>query len=217
MDTFVPLTQTLKDWFETPMSALPDDIRSVVEDRFFPFAHQWDRLTAAQRCDLAQQDDNQSDPGKAGERQQSMAIAEQRIDLETKIQELQNAQAPTVSDVVLRDQKVEALRAALAIIIGAQPDINKNLPHVDGGLANLTANPTKENETPDQRKVRLKDRVNNEKSKGTHNFLGVVAAEEGISKPRLKQLVYDKPTDKTCNNKYSQLLVKPSQTSLKKG
>jgi hypothetical protein len=117
MVAFVPLTQTLKDWFDTPMSALPDDIRAVVEDLFYPIAaNLWDRLTPAQRCDLAQQDDNQSDPGKAGERQQGMAIAEQRIDLETKIQELQNAQAPTVRDVVLRDQKIEELKAELVTI-----------------------------------------------------------------------------------------------------
>ena len=65
--------------------------------------------------------------------------------------------------------------------------MNWNLP---GELDNL--GPPVE-ESPVQRRERLKTRVNQEKAKGTRAFLKVVAQEEGISVTRLKQLLQDKP------------------------
>lgn len=44
-------------------------------------------------------------------------------------------------------------------------------------------------ESPEQRRQRLKARVAVEKARRTNNFLAVVAAEEGISTSRLKQLL----------------------------
>ena len=44
-------------------------------------------------------------------------------------------------------------------------------------------------ETPNARRTRVTERVAQEKSKGTRAFLKVVAAEEGLSTSRLKQLI----------------------------
>ena len=53
-------------------------------------------------------------------------------------------------------------------------------------------------ESPDERRQRLKTRVAAEKARRTKNFLEVVAAEEGLSKSRLKQLLAaPKPTADT--------------------
>jgi len=48
-------------------------------------------------------------------------------------------------------------------------------------------------ETPVRRRERLQARVTAEKAIGTRAFLKRVAAEEGISVPRLKQLLDEKP------------------------
>ncbi len=62
-------------------------------------------------------------------------------------------------------------------------------------------------ESAEQRCERLIARVNQERGKGTKAFLKVVAEEEGISVPRLKQLVYEKPEPA---NKYLAILPKTS-------
>ena len=43
-------------------------------------------------------------------------------------------------------------------------------------------------ETPEQRRERLQARIDEEKAKGTKAFLKLVAAEEGISTSRVKQI-----------------------------
>jgi hypothetical protein len=48
-------------------------------------------------------------------------------------------------------------------------------------------------ESPEMRRERLQARLREEKARGTRGFLKVVAAEEGISDSRLKQIVYPRP------------------------
>lgn len=78
----------------------------------------------------------------------------------------------------------------------------------------------KEAETPAQRRERLKARVTQEKAKGTKDFLVVVAAEEGLSTARVKQIV-NKKTESANNgksnaNKWTALLPTASKTSSSK-
>lgn len=67
--------------------------------------------------------------------------------------------------------------------------------------------------SPEKRRERLKARVEQERGKGTKAFLQVVAAEEGISVARLKQLTYEKPGPA---NKWTALLGTPDRPSSKK-
>jgi hypothetical protein len=99
----------------------------------------------------------------------------------------------------------------------ALPNFNNPQAQNECVSKKIAANSSEENETPEGRRKRLKERVEHEKTKDTHNFLVVVAAEENISKSRLKQLVYDKRDKKICNNnQYMQLVATKSQTSSKK-
>jgi hypothetical protein len=59
-------------------------------------------------------------------------------------------------------------------------------------LMRLADKPEGNAEDPEARRERLKVRVGTEKAKGTKAFLQVVAKEEGISVPRLKQLLAEK-------------------------
>lgn len=59
-------------------------------------------------------------------------------------------------------------------------------------LLRLVDNPEGNGEAPEARRERIKARVGAEKAKGTKPFLQVVAEEEGISVPRLKQIIYKK-------------------------
>lgn len=67
--------------------------------------------------------------------------------------------------------------------------------------------------SPEKRRERLKARVEKERGKGTKAFLQVVAAEEGISVARLKQLTYQK---REPANKWTALLGSPDSPSLRK-
>jgi hypothetical protein len=78
---------------------------------------------------------------------------------------------------------------------------------VDGDLQHPSVDP------PEKRRERLRARVEKERGKGTKAFLQVVAAEEGISVARLKQLTYAKPEPA---NKWTALLGTPDRPSSKK-
>lgn len=69
--------------------------------------------------------------------------------------------------------------------------------------------------SPEERRKRLKARVEEERRKGTKAFLKVVAEEEGISIPRLKQLIYIKsePEKSESTNRWTTLLGMPDRAS----
>lgn len=73
-------------------------------------------------------------------------------------------------------------------------------------------------ETPKARRTRLKARVGEIKAKGTKAFLKFVAAEEGISTARLKQLLEDESplVDDLSKSSWMGLLPTTKQTSSKK-
>lgn len=70
------------------------------------------------------------------------------------------------------------------------------------GLIRRVDKPTSNTETPSARRERLKARIAEEKARGRRAFLRTVAAEEGISVQRLKQIVYVKsaPADTWSNS-----------------
>lgn len=68
---------------------------------------------------------------------------------------------------------------------GLTADKNRLIRNVDKPAGN--------SETPSARRKRLKARIAEEKAEGRRAFLRTVAAEEGISVQRLKQLIYAKP------------------------
>lgn len=88
-------------------------------------------------------------------------------------------------------------------------------------LIRLVDNPAgdAETETPEARRERIRARVREEKAKGTKAFLRVVAAEEGISQSRIKQLVKDDAPveeDELKNSPWAGLATNTKQTSSKK-
>lgn len=101
--------------------------------------------------------------------------------------------------------------------------IEKNSLALDkAALIRLVDNPAGDSkaEAPEARRERLRARVREEKTKGTRAFLRVVAAEEGISLSRLKQLIKDDGPSKHDSLKYSPwaglVVANAKQTSSKK-
>lgn len=73
--------------------------------------------------------------------------------------------------------------------------IEKNALALDkAALICLVDKPEGNAEDPEARRARIKTHVGEERAKGTKAFLQVVAKEEGISVPRLKQLLAEKST-----------------------
>lgn len=84
--------------------------------------------------------------------------------------------------------------------------IEKNNLALDkAALIRLVDNPAGDSkaEAPEARRERLRACIREEKTKGTKAFLRVVAAEEGISLSRLKQLIKDDGPSKHDSLKYS--------------
>lgn len=71
-------------------------------------------------------------------------------------------------------------------------------------------------ETPEQRRERLRNRVREEKAKGTKAFLQRVAKEEGISLSRIKQLIAEESAQSAPANAWSDLFPPSKGASSKK-
>ncbi len=93
-------------------------------------------------------------------------------------------------------------------------------PRIDrAAILGLVDMPQGNAETPEARRTRLKARVGEIKAKGIKAFLKVVAAEEGISPSRLKQLLKDDAPveeDEIKNSPWAGLAINTKQTSSKK-
>ena len=79
-------------------------------------------------------------------------------------------------------------------VIDGEFSINKNK------LNKLVANPKGTDETPQERKARLHARENQLKAKGIHNFLEVLAAEEGVTDSAIKKVLYRKSSSVSKTN-----------------
>lgn len=100
--------------------------------------------------------------------------------------------------------------------------IEKNKLALDkAALIRMVDNPVgdTETETREVRRERIKARVGEEKAKGTKAFLRVVAAEEGISPSRIKQLIKDiapLEKDNLKNSPWAGLVANMKHTGSKK-
>lgn len=81
-------------------------------------------------------------------------------------------------------------------------------------LARFVDSPTGNPESTEERKQRLKTRIQQEKMKGTRGFQKIVAAEEGISVSRLKQIIG--PTEKKSADLWPVFSPSKKSTSSKK-
>lgn len=125
-----------------------------------------------------------------------------REDMKSSFERQLNLLAASSSAAIMNHgrQAREAVAVAIGEFFLALPTSGMELSESD------------EQELPEKRRERLKVRVNQERAKGTKAFLKVVAAEEGISIPRLKQLVYEKPEPA---NKWTAILPKTSSKKAK--
>lgn len=107
--------------------------------------------------------------------------------------------------------------AGHAVALGGVLDLGEKGLSVDRrALLRCVDNPVAgggETESAEQRRERLKVRVAQERARGTRAFLQAVAAEEGISVPRLKQLTREKPEPA---NKWTAMLSTAGGASPKK-
>ncbi len=77
MSGFNSLAVALEGWFATKLCDLPDALRQRVDEEFWPMP--WDKLTAHERRDVAQQNDNLTDPGLQQARQFGWDHADRKI------------------------------------------------------------------------------------------------------------------------------------------
>ncbi len=108
---FVPLNQILKDWFETPMAGLPEEILALVEEEFLPMP--WDKLTPTARRDVVRQIDDGNDPAKEPERQFWWDFSDKQIELEKQKAQWDSIAAPTAMDLAEKERQLKEINAEL--------------------------------------------------------------------------------------------------------
>jgi hypothetical protein len=118
MDDYVPLTQVLKDWFETPMAELPEDIQALAEEACFPAP--WDKLSSAHRRDYAhmyddeiQQRDAPTDPFRETEPDILGDLYAKETALEEDIVRWVAIPAPDAVALHTKEQRLKELRDEL--------------------------------------------------------------------------------------------------------
>ncbi|APW45802.1 hypothetical protein [Rhodoferax antarcticus] len=85
MSTFDALTLAFEDWFDTPLSGLPDPLRQRVEQEFSPMPR--DDLSPDQRRSVALQLDYQHDPATAQDQKFWWDFFERMSSLKTQVAE----------------------------------------------------------------------------------------------------------------------------------
>lgn len=111
MGNYDHLTIALEDWFDKPLSDIPDNIRQRIEKDMFPLP--WDSLSPEQRRIGALQLDYQHDPATEKDRQYWWDFFCQKEALKNQIQEWEKTATPTASDLTHKEGKLKELRAEL--------------------------------------------------------------------------------------------------------
>jgi hypothetical protein len=121
MNDYVPLTQVLKDWFETPMAELPGDIQALAEEACFPVP--WDKLSSSLRREYAQMFDDEIRQRDASTDRFGVAEPDILGDLYAKKTVLEEDVARWVAipathalDLQAKEQRIKELRDDLADI-----------------------------------------------------------------------------------------------------
>ena len=145
----------------------------------------WDQLTADQRRAVAHQLDARSDPDLERERLSSWDHFLEIDKVERQLAEWEAVACPTARDLELRDAQVAQLSKELAFLRSLHRPVE---------------------ESPERRLERICREVADAKSRGLRNFNKVVAAANGITTSRVKQMV------KKCEEKrQAKQINKPKQ------
>lgn len=146
MSDFDSLTIAIEDWFDKPLSDMPDSIRQRIEKDMFPLP--WDDLSPEQRRIGALQLDCQHDPATEKERQYWWDFFLQKDALKRQIAEWENAATPTATDLAHKEAKLKELRNELSRMDQQErqpqrpyvPDRTKSASSSAGASAQTSAN-----------------------------------------------------------------------------
>ncbi|MBP6645095.1 MAG: hypothetical protein KA207_04510 [Burkholderiaceae bacterium] len=112
MSTFDALTLALEEWFDTPLSGLPEALLRRVEQEFSPMP--WDKLSADQRRSIALQLDYQHDPVTAQDQKFWWDFFERVDSLKKQLAEWEVVATPTATELVLKETRLAELKQELA-------------------------------------------------------------------------------------------------------
>lgn len=112
MSDFDSLTIALEDWFDKPLSDMPDSIRQRIEKDMPPLP--WDDLSPEQRRIGALQLDYQHDPATEKERQYWWDFFLRKDALKKQIAEWEKTATPTATDLAHKEAKLKELRNDLS-------------------------------------------------------------------------------------------------------
>lgn len=112
MEQFDPLSLALEDWFDHPLSDLPDTLRQRVIEEFFPAP--WETITADQRRSVAWQRDYQKDPATEPERQFWWDFFQRVEELKKQVAEWEAVATPTAAELATKETRLGELRQELA-------------------------------------------------------------------------------------------------------
>ncbi len=112
MSTFDSLTWAFEDWFDTPLSGLPDTLRQRVEKELAPMA--WDSLSADRRRSVALQLDYQHDPATAQDQKFWWDFFERVDDLNNQVAAWEVVATPAAADLALKESRLAELKQQLA-------------------------------------------------------------------------------------------------------
>lgn len=108
---FESLTLALEAWFDCPRDALPDQLRSRVEQEFLP---PWNALTPAKRRVVTLQWDYQHDPATQAERKLWWDFYQRTNAIEQQLAGWETASALTSSELAVKEARLQELRQELA-------------------------------------------------------------------------------------------------------
>jgi hypothetical protein len=107
MSTFVSLTSRLEGWFDKQLADIPEEVRQLIEEEFFPFT--WDKCSESDRRFIAKQEDLGNDPATESFREIRWEYAERRSDIELEIKEWQSRATPTALDLQAQSDNLKRL------------------------------------------------------------------------------------------------------------
>ncbi|MBS0587659.1 MAG: hypothetical protein JSS37_06810 [Proteobacteria bacterium] len=112
MNNFNSLTLVLEEWFDKPLSAMPDEVRQRIEQDFSLIP--WDDIDPDQRRSIALQLDYQRDPATKQDRQYWWDFFWSKEALEEQIAKWSAIATPTASDLAQKEIRLEELKKELA-------------------------------------------------------------------------------------------------------
>jgi hypothetical protein len=109
---FESLTIALEGWFDKPLSELPETLRKRVDVEFPPVP--WDDLSVEQRRGAALDFDYGNDPATTQARQFGWDFFVRQDDLKRQLEHWTRVDAPTASDLALKETRLADLHQKLA-------------------------------------------------------------------------------------------------------